>query len=176
MPKLTCSRLLLKHFTKSVESSVRSHEGLIRSHERAQSPSKQKRRREVSYALEAHTYFDGVEGTPNRKPPHLGFSTCFAIVPVTAAVFYCIFCLYSGISFFFVQNFVWKNYQLLLVESTSNFAWSLFWRKFTSREIYFCQIFSASKIFVKLLFIWAGLDVFPFKNDEKRSLPSCSAC
>ena len=27
-------------------------------------------------------------------------------------------------SVFFVQNFVWKNYPLLLVESTSNFAWS----------------------------------------------------
>ena len=44
-------------------------------------------------------------------------------------------------SVFFVQNFVWKNYRLLLVESTSNFAWSLFWRKFTSRVIYFCQFF-----------------------------------
>ena len=76
---------------------------------------------------------------------------------------------YSGISFFFVQNFVWKNYRLLLVESTSNFAWSLFWRKFTSREIYFCQILSASKIFVKLLFIWAGLDVFPFKMMKKEA-------
>ena len=72
-------------------------------------------------------------------------------------------------SVFFVQNFVWKNYRLLLVESTSNFAWSLFWRKFTSRVIYFCQIFSASKIFVKLLFIWAGLDVFPFKMMKKEA-------
>ena len=76
--------------------------------------------------------------------------------------------LYSGISFF-VQNFVWKNYRLLLVESTSNFAWSLFWRTFTSRVIYFCQIFSGSKIFVKLLFIWAGLDVFPFKMMKKEA-------
>ena len=75
--------------------------------------------------------------------------------------------LYTVESVFFVQNFVWKNYQLLLVESTSNFAWSLFWRKFTSRVIYFCQIFSASKIFVKLLFIGAGLDVFPFKMMKK---------
>ena len=72
-------------------------------------------------------------------------------------------------SVFFVQNFVWKNYRLLLVESTSNFAWSLFWRNFTSRVIYFCQIFSASKIFVKLLFIWAGLDVFPFKMMKKEA-------
>ena len=72
-------------------------------------------------------------------------------------------------SVFFVQNFVWKNYRLLVVESTSNFAWSLFWRKFTSRVIYFCQIFSASKIFVKLLFIWAGLDVFPFKMMKREA-------
>ena len=72
-------------------------------------------------------------------------------------------------SVFFVQNFVWKNYRLLLVESTSNFAWALFWRKFTFRVIYFCQIFSASKIFVKLLFIWAGLDVFPFKMLKKEA-------
>ena len=72
-------------------------------------------------------------------------------------------------SVFFVQNFVWKNYRLLLVESTSNFAWSLFWRKFTSRVIYFCQIFSASKIFIKLLFIWAGLDVVPFKMMKKEA-------
>ena len=56
-----------------------------------------------------------------------------------------------------------------MVESTSNFAWSLFWRKFTSRVMYFCQIFSASKIFVKLLFIWAGLDVFPFKMMKKEA-------
>ena len=142
-------------------------------------------------------------------------------------------------SVFFVQNFVWKNYRLLLVESTSNFAWSLFWRNFTSRVIYFCQFFSASKIFVKLLFIlwpigygvglrikrssvrirpwplrWVlgqgsllplsqgeaftlasisylailvkyilakkkklgGFRRLSFQNDEKRSLPSCSAC
>ena len=72
-------------------------------------------------------------------------------------------------SVFFVQNFVWKNYLLLLVELTSNFSRSLFWRKFTSRVIYFCQIFSASKIFVKLLFIWAGLDVFPFKMMKKEA-------
>ena len=71
--------------------------------------------------------------------------------------------------FFFVQNFVWKNYPLLLVESTSNFAWLLFWRKFSSRVLYFCQILSASKIFVKLLFIWAGLDVFPFKMMKKEA-------
>ena len=75
---------------------------------------------------------------------------------------------YSGISFF-VQNFVWKNYPLLLVESTSNFVWSLFWRNFTSRVIYFCQIFSASKIFMKLLLIWPGLDVFPFKMMKKEA-------
>ena len=56
-----------------------------------------------------------------------------------------------------------------MVESTSNFAWSLFWRNFTSRVIYFCQIFSASKIFVKLLFIWAGLGVFPFKMMKKEA-------
>ena len=75
----------------------------------------------------------------------------------------------SGISFFFfVQNFVWKNYPLFLVKSTSNFAWSLFWRKFSSRVIYFCQFFSASKIFVKLLFVWVGLDVFPFKMMKKK--------
>ena len=72
-------------------------------------------------------------------------------------------------SVFFVQNFVWKNYRLLLVESTSNFAWALFCRKFISQVIYFCQIFSASKIFVKLLFIWAGLDVFPFKMMKKEA-------
>ena len=72
-------------------------------------------------------------------------------------------------SVFFVQKFVWKNYWLLLIESTSNFAWSLFWGKFTSRVIYFCQFFSASKIFVKLLFIWAGLDVFPFKMMKKEA-------
>ena len=72
-------------------------------------------------------------------------------------------------SVFFVQNFVWKNYPLLLVESTSNFAWSLFWRNFTSRVIYFCQIFSASKIFLKLLLIWPGLDVFPFKMMKKEA-------
>ena len=71
--------------------------------------------------------------------------------------------------FFFVQNFVWKNYPLLLVESTSNFAWSLFWRNFSSRVIYFCQIFSASKIFLKLLLIWLGLDVFPFKMWKKET-------
>ena len=39
--------------------------------------------------------------------------------------------------------------------------------KFSSLVIYFCQIFSASKIFVKLLFIWAGLDAFPFKMMKK---------
>ena len=72
-------------------------------------------------------------------------------------------------SVFFVQNFVWKNYPLLLVESTSNFAWSLFWRNFSSRVIYFCQIFSASKIFLKLLLIWPGLDVFPFKMMKKEA-------
>ena len=71
--------------------------------------------------------------------------------------------------FFFVQNFVWKTYPLLLVESTSNFAWSLFWRNFSSWVIYFCQIFSASKIFLKLLFIWPGLDVFPFKMMKKEA-------
>ena len=71
--------------------------------------------------------------------------------------------------FFFVQNFVWKNYPLLLVESTSNFAWSLFWRNFSSRVIYFCQFFSASKIFLKLLLIWPGLDVFPFKMMKKEA-------
>ena len=70
---------------------------------------------------------------------------------------------------FFVQNFVWKNYPLLLVESTSNFVWSLFWRNFTSRVIYFCQNFSASKIFIKLLLIWPGLDVFPFKMMKKEA-------
>ena len=32
-----------------------------------------------------------------------------------------------------------------------------------------CQNFSASKIFVKLLFIWAGLDVFPFKMMKKEA-------
>ena len=76
--------------------------------------------------------------------------------------------LYSGISFF-CSKLCLKNYRLLLVESTSNFAWSLFWRKFTSRVIYFCQILSASKIFVNLLFIWAGLDVFPFKMMRKKA-------
>ena len=35
--------------------------------------------------------------------------------------------------------------------------------------IYFCQIFSASKIFLKLLFIWPGLDVFPFKMMKKEA-------
>ena len=35
--------------------------------------------------------------------------------------------------------------------------------------IYFCQFFSASKIFVKLLFIWAGSDVFPFKMMKKEA-------
>ena len=60
-------------------------------------------------------------------------------------------------------------YPLLLVESTSNFAWSLFWHKFSSQVICFCQIFSASKIFEKLLFIWAGLDVFPFKMMKKEA-------
>ena len=35
--------------------------------------------------------------------------------------------------------------------------------------IYFCQFFSSSKIFVKLLFIWAGLDVFPFKMMKKEA-------
>ena len=72
-------------------------------------------------------------------------------------------------SVFFVQNFVWKNYPLLLVESTSNFAWPLFWRNFSSRVIYFCQFFSASKIFLKLLLIWPGLDVFPFKMMKKEA-------
>ena len=72
-------------------------------------------------------------------------------------------------SVFFVQNFVWKNYPLLLVGSTSNFAWSLFCRNFTSRVIYFCQIFSASKIFLTLLLIWPGLDVFPFKMMKKEA-------
>ena len=72
-------------------------------------------------------------------------------------------------SVFFVQNFVWKNYPLLLVESTSNFAWSLFWRNVTSQVIYFCQIFSASNIFLKLLLIWPGLDVFPFKMMKKEA-------
>ena len=71
--------------------------------------------------------------------------------------------------FFFCSKLCLKNYPLLLVESTSNFAWSLFWRKFSSRVIYFCQFFSASKIFVKLLFIWAGLDVFPFKMMKKEA-------
>ena len=76
---------------------------------------------------------------------------------------------YSGISFFFVQNFVWKNYPLLLVESTSNFTWTFFWHNFSSRVIYFCHFFFASKIFVKLLFIWTGLDVFPFKLMKKEA-------
>ena len=71
--------------------------------------------------------------------------------------------------FFLVQNFVWKNYPPLIVESTSNFAWSLFWPNFSSRVIYFCQIFSASKIFLKLLLIWPGLDVFPFKMMKKEA-------
>ena len=65
----------------------------------------------------------------------------------------------------FVQNFVWKNYPLLLVESTSNFAWSLFWLFFPTDL--FLPIFSASKIFLKLLLIWPGLDVFPFKRMKK---------
>ena len=72
-------------------------------------------------------------------------------------------------SVFFVQNFVWKNYPLLLVESTSNFTWTFFLRNFSSRVIYFCQFFFASKIFVKLLFIWVGLDVFPFKLMKKEA-------
>ena len=71
--------------------------------------------------------------------------------------------------FCFVQNFVWKKYPLLLVASTSNFAWSLFWRNFSSRVIYFCQIFFASKIFLKLLLLWSGLDVFPFKMMKKEA-------
>ena len=77
--------------------------------------------------------------------------------------------LHTVESVFFVQNFVWKNYPLLLVESTSNFTWTFFLRNFSSRVIYFCQFFFASKIFVKLLFIWAGLDVFPFKLMKKEA-------
>ena len=42
---------------------------------------------------------------------------------------------YSGISFFFVQNFVWKNYPVLLVESTSNGACAITsWRSSTRHE------------------------------------------
>ena len=72
-------------------------------------------------------------------------------------------------SVFYVQNFVWKNYPLLLVESTSNFTWTFFWRNFSSQVIYFCQFFFASMIFVKLLFISAGLDVFPSNLMKKEA-------
>ena len=70
--------------------------------------------------------------------------------------------IYSGISFF-CSKLCLKKSPLLLVRSTSNFTWSLSRRTFSSWVIYFANFFFVSKIFVKLLFIWVGLEVFPVK-------------
>ena len=75
---------------------------------------------------------------------------------------------YSGISFF-VQNFVWKNYPLLLVESTSNFAWSLFWRNFSSEWFILAKIFPLQRFSLNCCsFGRVQLDVFPSKWWKKK--------
>ena len=68
-----------------------------------------------------------------------------------------------------IIHFCWSNRLQTLHDHSSGV-------NFLPESFIFAKFFSASNIFVKLLFIWAGLVVFPFNMMKKRSLPSCSAC